>query len=131
MGIRSFFNNQGKYFAAVPFQVQIPVTVDATTGTYDVRCPANGVITGAVFIKGAGTGGAGDKIFLKTVDRLGAVANVSTDLSINAVTAKTQTLMPIDLANVAVQENGYLRVVATYGAGHLLGTMVVTILPTA
>lgn len=131
MGIRSFFNNQGKYFAAVPFQVQIPVTVDATTGTYDVRCPANGVITGAIFIKGTGTGGAGDTVDLKTVDRLGAVVSVSGAKSINTVTAATQTLMPIALANTAVQENGFLRVVATYGAGHLLGTMVVTILPTA
>lgn len=130
MGKRNFWNNQGQYFAGVPFQLQIPVTVDATTGTYDVRCPENGVITGAVFIKGVGTGGAGDTVDLKTVSRVGTVVSVSGAKSINGVTAKTQTLMPIDLAATAVEENGFLRVVATYGAGHLLGTMVVTILPT-
>ena len=131
MGIRSFFNNQGQFFAGVPFQVLIPVTTDAGTATYDVRCPENGVITGAVFIKGVGTGGAASTINLKTVDRLGTVASVSGAKSINTVIANTQTLMPIDLAHVVVEGNGFLRVVATFGAGSLQGTMVVTVLPTA
>jgi hypothetical protein len=131
MGQRSFYNNQGKFFAGVPIQILVNVTADTTTGTYDVPCPEEGIITGAVFIKGTGTGGAGDTVELKSVLRNGTAVSVSGAKSINTVTAKTQTLMPIDLANTTVQARGFIRVVATYGAGHLLGTMVVTILPTA
>jgi len=130
MGIRSFFNNQGKYFGAVPIQIQIAVTADSTH-TYDVPCPENGIITGAVFVKGTGTGGSGDTIDLKTISRNGVVTSVTGAKSINTVAATIPTLMPIVLANTATQSRGFLRVVATHAAGSLIGVLTVTILPTA